>query len=129
MGTRLRAARTQTTDTATVGTRSQQRARGGVGGGCLASLLTSCPMDGSVACPRSMTFERTTIDPNRMQGLPCIHGTRVTVRAVLGQLAAGRSIDDVIADSPQFERAQALGALEYAAPATRDREIPLTAAG
>jgi hypothetical protein len=45
------------------------------------------------------------------------------------ELAAGRSIDDVIADYPQLERADVLGALEYAAAATRDREIPLTAAG
>ena len=75
------------------------------------------------------SLERICIDPARMQGLPCIRGTRVTVSAVLGQLAAGRSIDDVIEDYPQLERADVLGALEYAAAATRDREIPLTAAG
>jgi uncharacterized protein (DUF433 family) len=76
-----------------------------------------------------MSFERISSDPDRMQGLPCIRGTRVTVSAVLGQLAAGRSIDDVIEDHPQLERADVLGAIEYAAAATRDREIPLTAAG
>lgn len=83
----------------------------------------------AVAYPPRMSFERISIDPDRMQGLPCIRGTRVTVSAVLGQLAAGRSIDDVIEDYPQLERADVLGALEYAAAATRDREIPLTAAG
>ncbi|MFP4148177.1 MAG: DUF433 domain-containing protein [Nitriliruptoraceae bacterium] len=76
-----------------------------------------------------MSFERISIDPGRMQGLPCIRGTRVTVSAVLGQLAAGRSIDEVVADYPQLERADVLAALEYGAAATRDREIPLTAAG
>ena len=30
-----------------------------------------------------------SIDPNRMSGLACIRDTRVTVSAVLGQLAAG----------------------------------------
>jgi uncharacterized protein (DUF433 family) len=30
-----------------------------------------------------------------MGGLPCIRGMRVTVSAVLGQLAAGQSIEDV----------------------------------
>jgi uncharacterized protein (DUF433 family) len=69
------------------------------------------------------------MDPDRMQGLACIRGTRVTVSAVLGPLAAGRSIDDLIADYPQLERADVLGALEYVAAANRDREIPLTAAG
>jgi uncharacterized protein (DUF433 family) len=36
--------------------------------------------------------ERITDDPNRMRGLPCIRDTRVTVSAVLGQLAAAASI-------------------------------------
>ena len=88
-----------------------------------------CSLDRPVAYPGLMSFERISIDPDRMQGLPCIRGTRVTVSAVLGQLAAGRSIDDIIEDYPQLERADVLGALEYAAAATRDREIPLTAAG
>lgn len=47
-----------------------------------------------------MGFERISIDPDRMQGLPCIRGTRVTVSAVLEQLAAGRSIDEVVEDFP-----------------------------
>ena len=87
------------------------------------------PVGRPVAYACFMSFERISIDPDRMQGLPCIRGTRVTVSAVLGQLAAGRSIDEVIEDYPQLEREDVLGALEYAAAATRDREIPLTAAG
>lgn len=79
--------------------------------------------------PVLMSFERISIDPDRMQGLPCIRGTRVTVSAILGQLAAGRSVDEVLEDYPQLEREDVLGALEYAAAATREREIPLTAAG
>jgi hypothetical protein len=38
--------------------------------------------------------------------------TRVTVSAVLGQLAAGRSVEDVLADYPYLERADILAALE-----------------
>lgn len=72
-----------------------------------------------------MAYERITIDPNRMSGLPCIRDTRVTVSAVLGQLAAGRSIDDVLADYPYLERADILAALEYAAAAVQERELPL----
>jgi len=87
------------------------------------------PVGRPVAYACFMSFERISIDPDRMQGLPFIRGTRVTVSAVLGQLAAGRSIDEVIEDYPQLEREDVLGALEYAAAATRDREIPLTAAG
>jgi len=76
-----------------------------------------------------MSFERISVDPGRMQGLPCIRGTRVTVSAVLGQLAAGRTVEQVIGDYPQLEPSDVYGALEYAAAYTREREIPLTAAG
>lgn len=76
-----------------------------------------------------MSFERISVDPARMQGLPCIRGTRVTVSAVLGQLAAGRTVEQVIGDYPQLELTDVYAALEYAAAYTREREIPLTAAG
>jgi len=35
-----------------------------------------------------------------MRGLPCIRDTRVTVSAVLGQLAAGQSAEQILADYP-----------------------------
>lgn len=75
-----------------------------------------------------MTFQRITIDPARMGGLPCIRDTRVTVTAVLGQLAAGRSIDQVLSDYPYLERNDVLAALEFAAVAMQERELPLAAA-
>jgi hypothetical protein len=42
-----------------------------------------------------VAYERITVDPNRMSGLPCIGDTRVTVSAVLGQLAAGLTIPSI----------------------------------
>jgi uncharacterized protein (DUF433 family) len=72
-----------------------------------------------------VAYERITVDPNRMRGLPCIRDTRVTVSAVLGQLAAGRSVEDVLADYPYLERADILAALEFAAAALQERELPL----
>jgi uncharacterized protein (DUF433 family) len=72
-----------------------------------------------------VAYERITINPNRMTGLPCIRDTRVTVSAVLGQLAAGRSVEEVLIDYPYLERADILGALEFAAAAVQERELPL----
>ena len=72
-----------------------------------------------------MAYERITINPNRMTGLPCIRDTRVTVSAVLGQLAAGRSIEEVLVDYPYLERADILVALEFASAAVQERELPL----
>jgi uncharacterized protein (DUF433 family) len=74
-------------------------------------------------------FERITVKPERMRGLPCIRDTRVTVSAVLGQLAAGQTIDDILKDYPYLEREDILAALEYAATAAQEREIPLTPTG
>ena len=52
---------------------------------------------------------------------------RVTVSAVIGQLAAGRSVDDVLADYPYLERSDVYAVLELAAAAVSERELPLPA--
>jgi uncharacterized protein (DUF433 family) len=69
--------------------------------------------------------ERITIDPNRMRGLPCIRDTRVTVSAVLGQLAAGQAVEQVLAAYPYLEFEDILAALSFAAEAMQERELPL----
>ena len=72
-----------------------------------------------------MAFERITVDPARMGGVPTVRDTRVTVSMVLGQLSAGRTIDEVVADYPYLERDDVLAALEYAAAAVNEREVPV----
>lgn len=63
----------------------------------------------------SVDERRITVDPLRMQGLPCIRDTRVTVSAVLGQLAAGQSVEQVLSDYPYLQREDVLAALAFAA--------------
>ena len=72
-----------------------------------------------------MAFERITVDPERMDGVPCIRDLRVTVSMVLGQLAAGRTIEQVLADYPYLEAEDVRAALEYAAAVVDQREMPL----
>jgi uncharacterized protein (DUF433 family) len=84
-------------------------------------LLRTIPL----AYPECMPYERITIDPGRMRGLPCIRHTRLTVSAVLGQLAAGRTTEQVLADYPYLEQADILAALEFAADAVQEHELPL----
>lgn len=72
-----------------------------------------------------MAFERITVDPSKMGGVPCIRDLRVTVSMVLGQLAAGASVDEVLGDYPYLERADVLAALEYAAAIVNEREVPI----
>ena len=74
-----------------------------------------------------MAFERITVEADKMGGLPCIRGLRVTVSAVLGQLAAGRTVDEVLGDYPYLEREDVFAALAYAAAAVSERELPLPA--
>lgn len=72
-----------------------------------------------------MAYERITVDPARMSGLPTIRDTRVTVSAVLGQLATGRTIGQIVEDYPYLAREDVLAALEYAAAAVQERELPM----
>lgn len=60
-----------------------------------------------------------------MGGVPCIRGTRVTVSMVLGQLAAGRTVDEVLADYPYLQRVDVFAALEFAAAVVNEREVPI----
>ncbi len=61
-----------------------------------------------------------------MGGLPTIRDTRVTVGMVLGQLAGGRTIDEVLVDYPYLGREDVLAALEYGAAAVNEREVPVS---
>ena len=72
-----------------------------------------------------MRFPRITINHNQMGGLPCIRGLRLPVATVIGQLAAGQSHAEVLVDFPDLEEADLLAALEYAAAAVQERELPV----
>jgi uncharacterized protein (DUF433 family) len=76
--------------------------------------------------PGEMEFERITIDPAKMRGLPCIRGLRIPVATVLGQLAAERTVDQILADFPDLEAEDITASLEYATAAVQERELPLT---
>jgi uncharacterized protein (DUF433 family) len=73
-------------------------------------------------------FTRITQDPAVMGGKPCIRGLRVTVGMIVGQIGAGRSFDQLLADYPYLQREDVLEALRYAAWRAQEREIDLAAA-
>jgi uncharacterized protein (DUF433 family) len=72
-------------------------------------------------------FTRITQNPAVMGGKPCIRGLRVTVGMIVGQIGAGRSIDQLLADYPYLQREDVLEALRYAAWRAQEREIDLAA--
>jgi uncharacterized protein (DUF433 family) len=50
------------------------------------------------------TLDRITQDPAVMGGKPCIRGLRVTVGAIVGQIGAGRNVQDILGDYPYLEQ-------------------------
>jgi len=68
---------------------------------------------------------RITFNPEVMGGKPCIRGMRVTVGAIVGLVASGKTIDEVLADYTYLEREDILEALSYAAWRAEEREVPL----
>jgi uncharacterized protein (DUF433 family) len=41
-----------------------------------------------------------TLDPGKRGGRPCIRGMRIAVSDILGWLADGQTVDDIVADFP-----------------------------
>ena len=68
---------------------------------------------------------RITLDPQVMGGKPCIRGMRVTVGTVVGLLASGHSMKDVLDAYPYLEEDDLLEALAYASWRAEEVEIPL----
>jgi uncharacterized protein (DUF433 family) len=71
-------------------------------------------------------LRRITHDPAVMGGRPCIRGMRVTVGAVLGLLASGHDVDEILKAYPYLERDDVQAALAYAAWRAEEVELPLT---
>ena len=71
---------------------------------------------------------RITFDPQVMGGKPCIRGMRVTVGTIVGLVASGKTVDEVLADYPYLEREDILEALSYAAWRAEEREVPMSGA-
>jgi len=88
-------------------------------------VSTSGRIGGDDAYHRPVAYERISIDPGRMSGLPCIRGTRVrSLPSSAGWLRAVRS-SRFLDDYPYLERQDILAALEFAAIAVQERQLPL----
>ncbi len=62
-----------------------------------------------------VVFNRITFDPRIMGGRACIRGMRIPVAVIVGQLAHGASVEEVLAGYPDLEREDIEQALSYAA--------------
>ena len=70
-----------------------------------------------------MTFERITFDPAVMGGRACIRGMRIPVSVIVGQVAHGATVEEVLKDYPDLDREDVQQALEYAAWLTQEEVV------
>jgi uncharacterized protein (DUF433 family) len=69
--------------------------------------------------------ERISVNPEICGGKPCIAGTRIMVRNVLGMFAGGYSVERILQAYPELTREDLAAALEYAGQVIdEERVIP-----
>ena len=73
----------------------------------------------------SVAFERITVDPEMMGGMPCIRGLRIPVATVVAMVADGLTVAEIIDELPDLTAEDVAEALRYATEAMRERELPL----
>ncbi|MFT3884179.1 MAG: DUF433 domain-containing protein [Flavobacteriales bacterium] len=69
-----------------------------------------------------------TIEPGKRNGKPCIRGMRITVGDVLGYLAAGMTIPEILDDFDELTEEDIRACLAYAADRERFTSIVPSAA-
>ena len=66
---------------------------------------------------------RITLEPGKRGGRPCIRGMRITVYDVLSYLAAGMTIEQVLADFPYLTREDIQACFAFAAERERTMSV------
>lgn len=74
-----------------------------------------------------MLFSRITVRQDQLGGVPCIRGLRIPVATIVGLIADGLSVNEILDDYPDLEHDDILEALRFAEVAVRERELPLVA--
>jgi len=60
-------------------------------------------------------FDRITFSPQIMGGRACIRGMRIPVSVIVGQIAYGATVEEVLTEYPDLEREDIQQALAYTA--------------
>ncbi|MDX1998936.1 MAG: DUF433 domain-containing protein [Thermoanaerobaculia bacterium] len=71
--------------------------------------------------------DHISVDPRIVHGRACIRGTRVPVTVILANLAAGRTVAEILADYPSVSPDGVAAALFYAAELADERALALPA--
>ena len=105
---------------------------------CMAPILASTATTSTIrrgrVCARLRRMKRTAwqqrvaADSEIHHGEPCIVGTRIPVRMIVGSLADGLTAEQIVAEYPQLTSDDISAALAYAAEVLHQQSLlPLTA--
>ncbi len=70
-------------------------------------------------------FAHISIDSRICHGQACVKGTRIPVHQIIGMLANGDTMDELLEDYPSLQREDILACLEYAASLAEEEITPL----
>ena len=72
-----------------------------------------------------MRFDRITVNPAQMGGVPCVRGLRIPVATVMGLVAQGMNEDRIVPEYPDLKVEDIRQALAFVAAAVDERQLPL----
>jgi uncharacterized protein (DUF433 family) len=70
-------------------------------------------------------FNRISINPKVCHGQACIKGTRIPVHQIVGMLANGDSVENLLEAYPTLVRDDIFACLEYAASLAEEQIAPI----
>ena len=69
--------------------------------------------------------ERISIDSKACHGQACVKGTRIPVHQIVGMLANGDTIEDLLKEYPSLKRDDILACLNYVALLAEEQITPI----
>lgn len=67
--------------------------------------------------------DRISVDPNVCSGKPCITGTRIMVKNILGMIAGGYTIERILEAYPELTQQDVMEALKYATQVIDEEKV------
>lgn len=72
-----------------------------------------------------MAYQRITVNPSQMGGVPCVRGLRIPVATVVAMVADGMSRQEILSAYPDLQDGDIDESLRFAADAVRERQVPI----
>ena len=71
--------------------------------------------------------EKISIDPYICSGKPCIRGTRIMIKNILGMIAGGYHVEKILEAYPELTKEDISAALDYATQVINEEKVILRA--